>query len=133
MNPHFGRAPSNLIKLETGPSLENLVKEIRYSGYYIANPGQVLEQSKKNNTYSDTPLGGKFTIMAHGYDNPLYVGMLPDINPCGKSDEDKENETTIVVENLEEESNKEYNFNICYIISGLLLLAIIIAIICKVA
>ena len=136
MSPHFGRCPcpSNLIQIESGPSLENLIKEIRYTGFYQANPGQVLKQSMYNNTFSDSPLGGDITPMAHGFDNPLAVGILPDIHPCGNSTEDDKCDTPNpenVVENLKEEASDESDFNICYIITGLLLLALIIVIICK--
>ena len=139
MSPHFGRCPcpSNLIQIESGPSLENLIKEIRYTGFHQANPGQVLIQSMHNNTFSGSPLGGDITPMSHGYDNPLVVGILPDIHPCGNSTEDDKCDTPNppnpenVVENLKEEDSNESGFNICYIITGLLLLALIIAIICK--
>lgn len=136
MSPHFGRCPcpSNLIQIESGPSLENLIKEIRYTGFFQANPGQVLKQSMHNNTFSDSPLGGNITPMAHGFDNPLAIGILPDIHPCGNSTEDDKCDTPNpenVVENLKEEAGNESGFNICYIAIGLLLLALIIAIICK--
>ena len=136
MSPHFGKCPcpSNLIQLETGPSLENLVKELRYCGFYKANPGPVLQQSMNNNTFSGTPLGGNLNLMAHGYDNPNAIGMLPDIHPCGNSTEDNKcdtPDTENVVENLKEEVSNQSDFNICYIITGLLLLGLIIAIICK--
>lgn len=138
MSPHFGRCPcpDNLIQIESGPSLENLVKEIRYSGFYAANPGPILEKSMHNNTFDETPLGGDFTPMPHGFDNPRAIGMLPDIHPCGNSTEDKHCDNTPqedVVENLKEEASNEESFNSCYIITGLLLLALIIAIICKFA
>lgn len=136
MSPHFGRCPcpDNLIQLESGPSLENLVKEIRYSGFHTANPGPVLMQSMHNNTFDGTPLGGDFSLMSHGFDNPTAVGMLPDIHPCGNSTEEKHCDSAPqeeVIENLKEEASNEESFNVCYIITGLLLLALIIAIICK--
>ena len=141
MSPHFGRCPcpENLIQIESGPSLENLVKEIRYSAFHSANPGPVLKQSMHNNTFDGSPLGGDFTLMSHGFDNPTTAGMLPDIHPCGSSTEEKHCdsapsediveivEVVEVVENLKEES-----FNVCYIVTGLLLLALMIAIICKI-
>ena len=136
MSPHFGRCPcpDNLIQIESGPSLENLVKEIRYSAFHIANPGPILKQSMHNNTFDKTPLGGDFTLMSHGFDNPNAMGMLPDIHPCGNSTEEKHCDSAPqedVVENLKEEASNEESFNVCYIITGLLLLALIIAIICK--
>lgn len=138
MSPHFGRCPcpDNLIQIESGPSLKNLVKEIRYSCFHIANPGLILEQSKKNNTFDGTPLGGDITPMSHGFDNPNSVGILPDIHPCRNSTEEEHCDSSpikAVIENLEEEAKMEDSFNVCYIITGLLLLALIIAIICKFA
>ena len=136
MSPHFGRCPcpDNLIQIESGPSLENLVKEIRYSAFHTANPGPILKQSMHNNTFDGTPLGGDFKLMSHGFDNPNAVGMLPDIHPCGNSTEEKHCDSAPqedVVENLKEEASNEESFNVCYIIIGLLLLSLIIAIICK--
>ena len=138
MSPNFGRSPcpDNLIQIEVGPSLENLVKEIRYSAFYQANPGQILKQSMLNNTFEQTPLGGDFTQMAHGYDNPNVMGFLPDIHPCGNSTEEKHCDSAQIhknlIENLKEEANSEDSINVCYIITGLLLLTLIIAIICKI-
>jgi hypothetical protein len=136
MSPHFGRCPcpDNLIQIESGPSLENLVKELRYSCFYSANPGQTLIKSMQNNTFDKTPLGGDFTPMSHGFDNPTAKGMLPDIHPCGNSTEEKHCDSAQqedVVENLKEEASNEESFNICYIVTGLLLLVLIIAIIFK--
>lgn len=137
MSPHFGRCPcpDNLIQIESGPSLENLVKEIRYSAFHTANPGPILKNSMHNNTFDGVPLGGDFSLMSHGFDNPTAVGMLPDIHPCGNSTEEKHcdsaPEEEEVIENLKEEASNEESFNVCYIITGLLLLALIIAIICK--
>ena len=136
MSPHFGRCPcpDNLIQIESGPSLENLVKEIRYSAFHTANPGPILQQSMHNNTFDGAPLGGDFSLMSHGFDNPTAVGMLPDSHPCGNSTEEKHCDSASqeeVVENLKEEASNEESFNVCYIITGLLLLALIIAIICK--
>jgi len=138
MSPHFGKCPcpDNLIQIESGPSLENLVKEIRYSSFHTANPGPILMQSMYNNTFDGVPLGGDFSLMSHGFDNPTAVGMLPDIHPCGNSTEEKHCDsapTEEVIENLKEEASNEESFNVCYIITGLLLLALIIAIICKFA
>ena len=137
MSPHFGRCPrpENLIQIESGPSLENLVKEIRYSAFHSANPGPVLKQSMHNNTFDGSPLGGDFTLISHGFDNPTTVGMLPDIHPCGSSTEEKHCDSARsedVVENLKEEASNEESFNVCYIVTGLLLLALTIAIICKI-
>lgn len=136
MSPHFGRCPcpDNLIQIESGPSLENLVKEIRYSAFHTANPGPILKQSMHNNTFDGVPLGGDFSLMSHGFDNPTAVGMLPDIHPCGNSTEETHCDSAPqeeVIENLKEEASNEESFNVCYIITGLLLLALIIAIICK--
>lgn len=136
MSPHFGRCPcpDNLIQIESGPSLENLVKEIRYSAFHLANPGPILKQSMHNNTFDEVPLGGNFSLMSHGFDIPTAVGMLPDIHPCGNSTEEKHCDSAPqgeVIENLKEEASNEESFNVCYIITGLLLLALIIAIICK--
>ena len=70
--------------------------------------------------------------MPHGFDNPEAVGMLPDIHPCGNSTEDKHCDSIPVrdgdkvIENL-----KEDDYTGCYIVVGLLLIALIIAIICK--
>lgn len=142
MSPHFGRCPcpDNLIQIESGPSLENLVKEIRYSAFHTANPGPVLKQSMHNNTFDGTPLGGDFSLMSHGFDIATAVGILPDIHPCGNSTEEKhcdsvpqEEVIEEVIENLKEEANNKELFNVCYIITGLLILALIIAIICKFA
>jgi len=142
MSSHFGKCPcpDNLIQIESGPSLENLVKEIRYSAFHSANPGPILKQSMYNNKFDGSPLGGDFTLMSHGYDNPTAIGMLPDIHPCGNSTEEKDCDSSPepepeqpVVENLKEEASTENLFNVCYIIMGLLLLALIIAIICKFA
>ena len=138
MSPHFGRypCPDNLIQIESGPSLENLVKEIRYSAFHTANPGPILKQSMHNNTFDGVPLGGDFSLMSHGFDNSTAVGMLPDIHPCGNSTEEKHCDsapTEEVIENLKEEASNEESFNVCYIITGLLLLALIITIICKFA
>ena len=138
MSSHFGRCPcpANLIQIESGPSLENLIKEIRYSGFHQANPGHILQQSMENNTFSESPLGGDFTAMPHGFDNPEAVGMLPDIHPCGNSTEDKHcdsipvRDEDKVIENLKE-NLKEDDYTGCYIVVGLLLLALIIAIFCK--
>lgn len=139
MSQHFGRCPcpDNLIQIESGPSLENLVKEIRYSGFYAANPGPTLKQSMYNNTFDEAPLGGDITPMSHGFDSPTAIGILPDIHPCGNSTEEKHCDSAIVtnkniVENLKEEASNEESFNVCYIITGLLLIALIIAIICKI-
>lgn len=138
MSPHFGRCPcpDNLIQIEYGPSLENLVKEIRYSAFHTANPGPVLKQSMHNNTFDGTPLGGDFSPMSHGFDIATAVGTLPDIHPCGNSTEEKHCDSVPqeeVIENLKEEANNKELFNVCYIITGLLILALIIAIICKFA
>lgn len=136
MSPHFGRCPcpDNLIQIKSGPSLENLVKEIRYSFFHAANPGPILKQSMHNNTFDGVPLGGDVSLMSHGFDNPTAVGMLPDIHPCGNSTEEKHCDsapTEEVIENLKEEASNEKSFIVCYIITGLLLLSLIIAIICK--
>lgn len=147
MSPHFGRCPcpDNLIQIESGPSLKNLKNEISYSTFYAANPGPILTQSMHNNTFDGTPLGGDITLMSHGFDNPNAIGMLPDIHPCCNSTEEKEckceNEPEKeiipdeddVIENLKEEASNEESFNICYVITALLLVALIIAIICKFA
>ena len=138
MSPHFGRCPcpDNLIQIETGPSLTNLVKEMRYTSYYMNNPGPILMQSMTNNSYDKIPLGGKISLQPHGFDHPNALGILPDIHPCGNSTEEKHCDSAPeekVIENLKEEASNEESFNVCYIITGLLLLAIIIAIICKFA
>ena len=137
MSSHFGRCPcpDNLIQIESGPSLENLVKEIRYVAFHTANPGPILKQSMRNNTFDNAPLGGDFTLMSHGFDIPTAVGMLPDIHPCGNSTEEKHCDSApgnTIVENLKEEDSNEESFNTCNIIMGLLLIAVIIAIICKI-
>ena len=137
MSPHFGRCPcpENLIQIEAGPTLKNLVKEIRYSTFHTNNPGPTLKQSMHNNTFDGTPLGGDFNqLISHGYDHPNAVGMLPDIHPCGNSTEEEHCDSAPnedIVEHLKEEASNEESFNVCYIITGLLLLALIIAIICK--
>lgn len=134
MSTHFGKTPcvENLIQMESGPSVENLVKEIRYSSYHLSNPGTVLTQSMNNNAFSGTPLGGEFTIMSHGHDHPDAKGMLQDIHPCEECPESCEEETEDVVENLKEEmDNDDGEFSVCNIIIILLLLALIVAIICK--
>lgn len=134
MSQHFGRCPcpENLIQIESGPSLENLVKEIRYSAFHAANPGPILNQSMYNNTFDGTPLGGDFTPMSHGFDNPDAVGMLPDIHPCGNSTEEKHCDSVPVPEDVVENLEEEDSLNVCYVITGLLLLALIIAILCKI-
>jgi len=137
MSPHFGTCPDpdNLIQIESGPSIENLVKEISWSGFHIANPGPILKQSMYNNTFERSPLGGDLSIMSHGVDNQNVIGMLPDIHPRGNSTEEKHCDSAPneeVVENLKEDSSNEASFNVCYIIMVLLLISVIIAIICKI-
>jgi len=137
MSPHFGRCPcpDNLIQIESGPTLENLVKEIRYAGFHAANPGPVLMQSAHNNTFDGTPLGGNIKPMVHGFDVPTAIGILPDIHPCGNSTEDEKCDSAIspaqptVVENLKDES--QGSSVVCYIVISLLFLALLIAIGCQ--
>lgn len=138
MSSHFGKCPypENLIQIEAGPSLENLIKEIRYTGYYLNNPVPILDQSSKYNSIESRPLGGPITPMVHGSDISTVVTTekLPDIHPCRKYTEEKQDDNTITnsIENLKEEAGNEDSSTFCYIITSLLFIALIVAIICKI-
>lgn len=132
MSPHFGRCPSpdNLIQIESGPSLENLSKELEWSTFYKDNTDQILKQSMYNNTFDGAPLGGNFT-RTPGFDYSNAVRILSDIHPRSNSTEEKRCDSAPNEEHLKKEASNEESFNVCYIITGLLLLALIITIICK--
>lgn len=126
MSPHFPKCPcpENLIQIESGPSLDNLLKEIRYSEIYKNNPESILEKSKHYNMIEESSLGGDVTS----------VRMLPDIHPCNKyniPNEEYEKDKETFIENLKEAGTNEGTFNVCYIITGFLLIALIIIIMCK--
>ena len=139
MSSHFGKCPcpENLIQIETGPSIENLIKEMRYTYYHLNNPVGILKQSSKYNSVESRPLGGPITPMANGADIPTAVTgeELPDIHPCRNCTEEKQDDNTIatnIVENLKEEAGNEDSSIVCYIITSLLFIALIVAIICKI-
>lgn len=124
----------SLINFDEGASINNLLKEIRYSTYYQNNPFEILENSKAMNVADDEPLGGQiFTSKTATYDSPTVEGHLPDIHPCKDTETPIESEPNLnseVVENLDSEvveNNKNSNLVIriiLYIVMLIIALAL---------
>lgn len=148
MSPNFGKKPcnKNLINLNEGPNLDNMLKTLRYSTWYQNNPHGILEKSKNFNI--NGPLGGPLNTSQPGvYDTAVNVGFLPDILPCDQDCLPNDVNTSVVLKSdknvidleskpppveIENFSNLVYSdiFNIVVLI--LLIVALVVLIFCKI-
>ena len=116
---------NNNIYENGGPTVENILKQINSSRY--CNDHEILNSSSKYNGISGVPLGGPYIQQTTHHDCHTIKEPHPD---CLTNKIITEEPPKNMKENMKEEMNSK---NIlCYVTFGLIILALVLFIYCKI-